>query len=361
MDYLRWHKTREAVRYDLCSSGVPDAERQEFDAHRAPVSLETVGAYGHPQLIEALARRYRIPAHGIVPVPGASSANFIAMSAAVGAGATVVLEQPVYQPLRRVAEFLRLRVIPLLRRPETGFSVSPDDVEMGLDQGAAAVVLSNLHNPSGQLLPVERMREIAQRCARVDATLVVDEVYLDAVCLHRDQPCWTAAHLGEGVIAVNSLTKVYGLSSLRVGWLLTTGRLAERARELMDLLSVNNAAPSVSLALRAFANISNLESRYRRFYEADEPGYRRWLAEEVRVTGYPSFGALFELLRLPPGISASRLCEHLAAEYDTLLVPGTFFDLPDHVRLSIALPEHDLHEALSRVSRALDDLSRNGR
>lgn len=356
MDYLRWSKVHPLVRYELTDSGVPAAQRTHFDPHRSPVSLENQGAYGHPQLIEAIARRYRVPSANVVPVPGASSANFIALAVAADRGACVILEHPCYQPLQRVAEFLRLRVIPLVRDPERCFEVSADDVELGLDQGATAVVLTNLHNPSGQLLSIDAIKDISHRCSRAGATLIVDEVYLDAACLIGDQPCWTAANVAENVIAINSLTKVYGLSGLRIGWLLTGAKLADRARQLMDLLSVHNAAPSTSLALSAFGNITVLEDRFRRLYEEGQPVYRRWLADDPRVQGYPSYGAIFECVRLPEGVSSDRLHELLVSKYDTQVTPGRFFDLDDHIRLTIALPEDDLTEALARISRAITQL-----
>ena len=58
-------------------------------------------------------------------------------------------------------------------------------------------------------------------------------------------------------------------------------------------------------------------------------------------------------LRLPRGLSSFRLNELLAAEYDTQLVPGRFFGLDDHIRISATLPESDLTVAPSRVSDAV--------
>ncbi len=354
MEYMRWAKVHERVRYELTDSGVPAVHRRELDTLATPPTLENPGPYGHPQLIEAIARRYRVPAGGVVLAPGASGANFLAISAAVACGGCVMLEQPTYEPLRRLAAFLHLRVIPLRRDPARNFGMVVEDVELGLDDGAAAVVLTNLHNPSGQELNLDTIRAVAERCARAGATLIVDEVYLDAARLSTDQACWTAANVAENVIATNSLTKVYGLSGLRAGWLLTNAELAERARRVMDLTTVNNSAPSMSLALAAMGHIAPLEERYRTMYAAGQAVYRRWLAEEPRVQGYPSCGAIFELVRLPEGVSSGAFNELLAARYDTQVTPGHFFELDDHVRVSLTLPGEALAEALRRLSAALD-------
>jgi len=357
MDYLRWHKLNSAsARYDLTNSGVPAAQFADFDADPADVRLVAPGPYGDPALIEAIGARYRVNADGVVPVPGASSANFIAMTAVVDHGSCVMLEHPLYQPIVRVASFLGLTVLPLARPPSEGFGIRLAAVEEGLSRGARAIVLTNLHNPSGQCISAEMIEEVAGRCRRAKASLIVDEVYLDAANITRRTPLWSAANVADNVIGINSLTKVYGLSGLRMGWLLTNSDLAERARVVMDLLSTNNAAPSSALALRALVGIDRLEDRYRRLHREGQAVFLRWLAGEPSVSGYENQGGCFELIRLPAGVTADLVHDLLRRKYDTQVVPGTFFDLPDHVRLSTALSADHLAEALSRISAALNEL-----
>ncbi|MHC4698745.1 MAG: hypothetical protein ACYTFA_18605, partial [Planctomycetota bacterium] len=68
---------------------------------------------------------------------------------------------------------------------------------------------------------------------------------------------------------------------------------------------------------------------------------------------------VFECVRLPAGVTPDRLNELLVADYDTQIVPGRFFGLNDHIRLCVALPADDLHDALSRISQALRRLAPN--
>jgi hypothetical protein len=341
------------VRFDLAVSGIPDATPSDVEFGIEPPVLTGLGPYGDPRLIERIAQRYGVDPRGVVPVPGASSGVFIALACSVPIGSKVLMEQPVYQPILRVAKFLNLEVVPLRRSADGGFEICSDEVAHGLEQGAGAVVLTNLHNPSGQLIPIETLSAIAERCKRSAAVLIVDEVYLDAVSITRSVPRWSAAGLSPHVVAVNSLTKIHGLSGLRLGWLLMDPVRAERARDMMDLLSVNNAAPSSALALQAFDQLDRLEARYRDRYHDGQSAFRAWLAGEPRIRGYPNQGALFEWVRLPAGCSADRLCERLVREYDTLVTPGSFFESDDHVRVGLGVATDLLSEALSRVSLAI--------
>jgi aspartate/methionine/tyrosine aminotransferase len=352
MDYLRWAKTHERVRFELTNSGVPTPPRELFD-DGTTLPVDVRGTYGDPELIERIALRYRVDPDGVVPVPGASSAIFVALASAVEVGDAIAVERPVYPPISRVAEFLRLRVLTLPREPTRGFTVEPKAVEAALRVGARAVVVTNLHNPSGRWISRDAAFHLAELCATFHATLVIDEVYLDACSLTRHELPWTIANLAPGAIGINSLTKVYGLSGLRIGWLLTRPAMAERARTIMDLLSADNAAPSMALAIRAFQRMDRLEERYRTLYLRGQEIFREWLSSEPRVSGYPSHGAIFECLRLPAGVRSTALHERLVHDHQTRITPGAFFDLDDHIRLSIWLEPDDLREALSRLSAVL--------
>ncbi len=393
MDYLHWAKVHNRVRYELTISGVPQATWADLGPE-PPIELEVHGSYGHPRLIELIAKRYNVPPVCVVPVPGASSANFIAFAAAADRGARVVLEHPIYQPMQRVAEFLKFDIRWLRRRPEHNFAIDLNELESYLRADARAVILTNLHNPSGQYIPPEEMKRIADLCAQFGANLVVDEVYLDSVHLNQGERLWTAAQFGPHVIGLNSLTKVYGLAGLRMGWIIaghqpqtqsrgssTSGThnigatsqpgwdglsklahgsspLADRAREIMDLLSANNAAPATSLAIRGFERIDILEDRFRRIYRESQPIFREWLKSQPMLHAYPNHGALFDCIRLPLGVSGDKLNELLVSEYDTQIVSGSFFDLPNHIRLTpAAMSSSDLSRGLSNVATVIERLS----
>jgi len=350
--YLRWAKVHHRARYELTNSGVPTVRPTDLGA-ALPVSLEVRGAYGDPDLIQTIAELYTVAPEAIVPVPGTSSANFVAMAATMNHGDCVMLERPVYQPLGQVAQFLGLRSLPLSRLAANDFNIDLADVDAGLEKGARAVVVTNLHNPSGQELAMDLLGTLAARCARVNATLIVDEVYLDAAYLAGHRRRSTAATLARNVVTTSSLTKIYGLGGLRTGWLIAPPPVVERAREIMDLLSVENAAPAAALALAALSSLKSLEDRYRRFHQTGQKVFRQWLTSEPRVNTYPNLGAVFECLRLPKGVDSTRLCDLLFREYDTQVVDGRFFDLPGHIRVGTALPPDDLTEGLTRLSHAL--------
>lgn len=358
--YLRWAKTHPVVRFELSASGAPPATLQDFDPPASLADLRVKGAYGDDELIRAISCRYGVSSACVVPVCGASSANFIALAIHAQHGDTIAVEQPVYEPIRRAARFLGLRIVPVRRPSSESFEVCMDDLENALADGARTVVLTNLHNPSGQLVERVTLQAIVDRLRATDAALIVDEVYLDAAYLNAGRERWTAASVSDNVTTVNSLTKIHGLGGLRVGWLIAGPTIAERARDVVDLLHADFPAPSSEIALQAFACAERFEDTYRRLYEAGQPVFRRWLADEPLVGGYESFGALFELVRLPGRVSSLELNELLVAEFETQVVPGAFFDLDGHFRVSLASPAAELEEAFGRISAAIRRLCGRG-
>jgi aspartate/methionine/tyrosine aminotransferase len=64
------------------------------------------------------------------------------------------------------------------------------------------------------------------------------------------------------------------------------------------------------------------------------------------ITAFPSWR----------GSDTERLNEHLRERYDTAVVPGRWFELPDHFRVGFGMPTSEFEEAVSRLGSALDDL-----
>src|SRR5205085_8584350 len=97
------------------------------------------------------------------------------------------------------------------------------------------IVVTNLHNPTSTLTGEDTIREIGEIARRAGARVLVDEVYLDAAF---EKAPRSAAHLGDHFIVTSSLTKVYGLSGLRCGWIIGDPKLATAMWRLNDLFGV---------------------------------------------------------------------------------------------------------------------------
>src|SRR5215207_6080944 len=231
-EYMHWAKTRAHGRFDLATSDVMYYPLSELPVRLGELEITGPSWYGYAPLQEALAAKCGVPTDSVVAATGTSMANHLAMAALLEPGDEVLIEQPTYDPLLGVARYLGADVRRFERAFENGFRIDPGEVARRVTPRTRLVVLTNLHNPSSAFTEeatLEALRDIARG---VGARLLVDEVYLDAV-FERAPP--TALRLGPEFVVTSSLTKVYGLSGLRCGWVLAEAALAQKMWRLNDL------------------------------------------------------------------------------------------------------------------------------
>jgi aspartate/methionine/tyrosine aminotransferase len=276
-------------------------------------------------------------------------ANFLALAALIEPDDEVLIEQPTYEPLLLAARHLGATVNRFDRLPSGAFEIDAGAVIAAISPRTRVVVLSNLHNPSSQHVENSVLRAIGDAAARVGARVLVDEVYLDAV----EDGHATCVQLGPQFLSTSSLTKIYGLAALRCGWVIADDPLARRIRRLNDLYeNVRPLAPDW-LATVAFDHLSALGSRTRALVHANRSVFVEWAAGRDDLTFVlPRWGTT--LCVRPLRIDAGRLCEELRVGYDVSVVPGRFFELPDHFRLALCTDSAVLREGLARLGQCLD-------
>ena len=179
--------------------------------------------------------------------------------------------------------------------------------------------------------------------------MLVDEVYLDAV--YEDTPR-TSFHLGPEFVVTSSLTKVYGVSGLRCGWILARADLAWKMRRLNDLYSATPVHPGELLSVAAFKHLDLLRERARGIVEADRKLLRDFLERQSGLSAVETNWGTTLFPRLTNG-SADAFLERLRSEFDTSGVPGRFFEMPAHFRIGMGVNAEMFAEGLNRISRAL--------
>jgi hypothetical protein len=348
--YIEWAKLQSGARFTLATSGMAPARLADLGARIEDLDVTGDAGYGYPPLVERIAARFGVAATQVVCEAGTSGANFLAMAALVEPGDEVVIERPTYEPLLGVAAWLGARVRRFDRHPADGFAVDTDRLGALVSPATRLVVLANLHNPSSALIDDASLVRIGEIAARVGARVLVDEVYLDAVF---DPPQSSAARLGPPFLATGSLTKICGLSGLRCGWILAEPALATRLWRLRDLLSNVLAHPAERLSVMAFDRLPALLARARARLDENRRIAGAFFATRPDLSiAMPPFGTT-----LAPRWhrDVTPLCRLLRERYDTTVVPGHFFELPDHVRIGLGGDPQELAEGLRRLGLALDE------
>jgi aspartate/methionine/tyrosine aminotransferase len=347
-DYMHWAKNQRPVAYPLSGSEVA-----HFPLDRLPISiadLELNGAsyYRYAPLREAIAAKEGVTPERVVAADGTSMANMLAMAALIAPGDEVLIEQPTYEPLLAVARFLGARITRFARRAED-FALDPDEVERRFNSATRLVVLTNLHNPSGALAEDEALR----RVGALGALVLVDEVYRDSAFDAAPRSC---VHLGDRFVATNSLTKVYGLSGLRCGWILAAPEIAERMWRLNELFAVAQAHPAERLSCIALERLGEVAAGTRERLARNRALANAFFAGRSDLACAPMLHGITAFPRLLAG-DPEALDALLRERFDTSIVPGRWFEAPDRFRIGIGGPTKLVEEGLHRLGDGLDSLA----
>ncbi len=351
-DYMRFAKTRSSARCNLASSGIADCSLDDLQFTRADLALHGANAYGYRPLIEAIASRFGVPADCVVTAAGCSFANHLALAALVSPGDEVLVEEPTYELLLSTLGYLGARVERFSRRLEDCWALEPNTVIRLISERTRLVVLTDLHNPSSARSEPDAIAAVAEAAARVGARVLVDEVYRE-LTFGEDSPSTVFRPEGD-IVVTSSLTKAYGLSGLRCGWILAPPDIAETMRRLNDLYAVAPPHVAERLSVLAFAQLPRFRRRATALLAANRAAYREILGEHPRLEQviFEAGTTVFPRLRSGDG---DRLFETLIDRWDTSLVPGRFFGRPDHVRIGLGGDPAMTRAGLINVALALDD------
>jgi aspartate/methionine/tyrosine aminotransferase len=351
--YMNWAKTRSTAKFNLATSGLGNLKLRELRVSLDDLEI-TDGGYGYQPLIQSIAARYRVEPETVVTAAGTTFANHLAMAALIEPGDEILFEHPAYEPMLAAAQYLGANVRRFARRFNDGFQIDLESLESLVSPETRLIVLTNLHNPSSALIDDTDIKQIGEIARRVGARVLVNEIYRET--LFEDQPR-TAFHLGNEFVVTSSLTKAFGLSGLRCGWIFAEPELAKRMWLLNDLFAATPVHAGERLSVVAMQQLGEIGARAKELLDRNRKLLNEFLdtREELEVVR-PEFGTvMFPRMR---GGSSEELCQLLREKYETTVVPGKFFEMPAHFRVGIAGDTAVLEEGLQRLGDALDELNR---
>jgi len=349
--YITWAKEKHDVKYNLAGSSMPTCDLNELVSDPAEILKSGSHEDGWRPLMEKIADRYEVDAEQVVPVHSASLANHLIYGLLLSSGDEVFVEQPAYEPLNTLAEYFNASVSIFSRSPERKFQPNVQMLEDRLSDRTKLIVLTDLHNPSGALLDRDLRNDLVSLADIHHCHLLIDEVYLEFLYPEGER---TAAKLGKSVITTRSLTKAYGLDDIRAGWIIAEAEIAEQLRRLADLFMPTMAFPSERLALAALEKADKLLEPALKLLHTNFQLVEACIENHPDLSWHPPKTGTISFVKVE-NRDVDNLVEVLEEEYDTLVVPGRFFGMPDHFRIGWGIDTDDLSEGLIHLVEALED------
>jgi aspartate/methionine/tyrosine aminotransferase len=329
----------------------PDVERRLLE-----LRLGYTEVPGSPELRAAIADSYeRVEPNDVLTLAAAEEGIFIACHGLLEASDHVVIEAPCYGSALELARSTGASVSVWQRRHEDGWAYDLEALEALLRPQTKLIYINSPHNPTGSHMPAAVFERVLQLAAEGDIVLLSDEVYRG---LEHDQGdrLPAACESYERAISLSAVSKAHGLPGLRVGWLASRDpQLLERAKDIKLYTTICSSAPSellVALAVRhaealiaanrelVLANLPVLDS----FLEHHGEQFR-WVRPTAGPVGFP---------RVAGDIDVHAWCEQIAVRADVLLLPGSVYGEPQHVRLGFG--RANLAQAVERLDGYLRNL-----
>ncbi len=231
------------------------------------------------------------------------------------------------------------------------------DLSARLTNRTRAMVVTNLHNPSGAYLTAQEIRAAADAANAAGAVLVVDEVYADFARPEHSMP---AAMLAPNIVSVNSLTKVFGLHALKCGWMIAQPSLLARIQNDAAEGDVGISKLAHAVAAHVLESADVFDTRWREILARNRPVLREH-SDAMIADGLIEEACCRNLAacisRSVRGVSdALTLARTLWTRYGILVAPGEYFAMPGYVRIGVGGDTAELVDGLTQIHRALMEI-----
>ena len=356
-------ENEHSVKYHFAESGVhPLTFAELFDLAEVdtPSLFATLVDYpqvnGLQSLREKIAGLYtEATAENVLVTIGASEANTLVAATLLQPGDNMIRFRPTYEQLSGNAVNLGFEVRTVDMMESEAWALDTDSLRQQTDKDTRIIHVVNPNNPTGRILTVKDRQALVSAAAGVGAWIVADEVYAGTE-LNSDTPTPSFWGEYERVIAINSMSKAYGLPGLRLGWMVGPAEVIEACWRRHEYAAIAATIFSMKLADYALAETAREKLRarartlIRRGFDTftaalnSHPGVFSVVAPQASAMSFPRFD-------LP--ISSEDLARRLLKEENVLVIPGTKFGVESHFRFSSALLEEHLQAGLSRFNSVI--------
>ncbi len=347
----------------------PEVAAAVLEAMQQPgPGLDRYGAtWGDPELRDAAERKLRT--HNQLDLEGSflliTSGSNMAFQAVVQAicevGSEVIIPLPFY--FNHVMAVQLAGGVPVV--VDAGPLPDPERLAAAITPRTRAIVTVSPNNPSGLVLPGERLLAINRLCEQRGLFHISDEAY--DLFVHGSVPHWSPGSLrgsAAHTISLCSLSKGYGMAGWRIGYSAVPNGLQPALAKVIDTVQVSPPGITQKAAVAALGSDPAWLSR-----QLDSLGPRRrqllaavadWQSEglPLRLWAEPD-GAFYGLLVIDGlEISSDELMERLVLEHRVAAVSGRAFGFEAHDRCALRLSygmlaESELAEALERLAAGL--------
>lgn len=306
---------------------------------------------GLPEFRKGVCGLYKtLNIENIVPTHGASGANHHVFYSLISPGDRVVSIMPTYQQLYSIPESYGAEVQILHLSKENNYLPDLEKLRRLVTPETKMICINNPNNPTGALMSEQMLREIVEIARSADAWILCDEVYRHLS--QEDDWCPSIVDLYEKGISVSSMSKVFSLAGLRLGWIATHDMsVVKSCLSHRDYNLVSCGVFDEMLAAAALKHRDKLLERSRKIVRENLQILDDWVSSEPHVSYVKPKAGTTALVYYDLDIPSYEFCEEMYKKTGVFVTPGDCFEVPHSMRIGYAYGKQDLIDGLKAISK----------
>ena len=304
---------------------------------------------GSPEFRQGICGLYRtLKTENIVPTHGAAGANHHVFYSLIEPGDEVISIMPTYQQLYSIPESLGAKVKILNLTAENGYHVDLQALKELVTEHTRMICINNPNNPTGALMTEKELTDIVKIACEADAWILCDEVYRHLT--QRDDWCPSIADLYKKGISVSSMSKVFSLAGLRLGWIATRDMNAIRSfLSHRDYNLISCGMLDEAIAGIALSDAENILKRNRQIVRTNLAILDQWVNTQTHVSYVKPEAGTTALVYYDLNIPSRAFCEEMFHRTGAFVTPGECFELEYCMRIGYACDTATLRAGLAAV------------
>jgi aspartate/methionine/tyrosine aminotransferase len=327
-------------------------DQQEFMKELFDKRLTYGHIVGSPEFKAGVCSLYEnMKEENILSTHGAIGANHLVFYSLVEKGDRVISVLPTYQQLYSIPEAFEADVQILKLKPENKFLPDLQELRRLVTENTKMICINNPNNPSGALMSEEMLCEIVEIAKSVNAYVLCDEVYRGLN--QKDGYTKSIVDIYEKGISVSSMSKVFSLAGLRMGWIVASKEIIEECFRHRDYNMISCGMLDEAFSALALKNSDKILDRNKKIVRDNLAILDKWVSEQPCISYVKPDAGTTTLLYYNFDMPSYDLCVDLMKKTGVLLTPGSCFELENCMRIGYACSTEILKDGLEKLSEYL--------
>ncbi len=321
-----------------------------------PMKLTYGEIEGSIRLRESISTLYQNQAiENIVVTHGAIGANALVHEAMVSEGDHVISICPTYQQHYSIPESYGAEVEILWLKPENNFLPDLIELKSMLRSSTKLIVLNNPNNPTGALMMGEYLDNFIDVIAPSGAYVLCDEVYRGT---NQEGTGFAPAmaDIYDKGISVSSMSKVFSLAGIRLGWIAGPREVLESVMIRRDYNTISVGMIDDYFASLALENKEKIIERSQNITRGNLKILDEWVSNEPSITYIKPKSGTTALLRYDLDMTSRDLCIQLLQKTGVMFTPGSVMEMEGWLRIGYANNPQVLRSGLKLAGEFLSEL-----